>query len=236
MCSSDLVDQADIAGVSAAEEEGAYERAVADQLAKLPAYARGGRKQRAGRARGEATDKSDEPSAARDADATGDASAADESGPKPRMLPEAQLVVADRFDRANRGLAWSLLSLVVGLVGWEYVRRFNTTFDPVWPLPLAGTLIDGAAAKEHMVTGAAADMSAVSGGLAGALEAAVRKGESFILFAANDPLAGRDALPRLAVGPLRGSRAQSKAPTPYVIKPEQKGFWSFQPIGAPAAR
>ena len=146
------VDQADIAGVSAAEEEGAYERAVADQLAKLPAYARGGRKQRAGRARGEATDKSDEPSAARDADATGDASAADESGPKPRMLPEAQLVVADRFDRANRGLAWSLLSLVVGLVGWEYVRRFNTTFDPVWPLPLAGTLIDGAAAKEHMVT------------------------------------------------------------------------------------
>jgi hypothetical protein len=37
------VDQADLAGVTAAEEEGAYERAVAEQLAKLPAYARGGR-------------------------------------------------------------------------------------------------------------------------------------------------------------------------------------------------
>lgn len=199
-----VVDQADIAGVTAAEEEGAYERAVADQLANLPAYARGGRKERAGRSRDESpTEAAAQSAAGADLDATdSQPAAADDAQPEPRLLPEAQLVVADRFDRANRGLAWSLLSLTVGLVAWEYVRRFNTTFDPVWPLPLAGTWIDGMAVKEYVVTDVAANMPALAGGLAAMLEATVRKGESFILFAASDPLPGRDALPRLAIGPL----------------------------------
>jgi hypothetical protein len=189
--------------VTAADEEGAYERAVAEQLAKLPAYARGGRKERAKRSpQGDSAKGGGKSVAMADPDATDrEIATADDARAKPRALPEAQLVVADRFDRANRGLAWSLLSLAVGLVAWEYVRRFNTTFDPVWPLPLAGTLIDGAAAKEHVVT-TAAGLSAVSGGLAGVLEAAVRKGELFILFAASDPLPDQDALPRLAIGPL----------------------------------
>ena len=200
------VDQADVAGVTVAEEEGAYERAVAEQLAKLPAYARAGRKERTRRSwREDSARDQDRSAAASDSEATDAESVADDARPKPRMLPQAQLIVADRFDRANRGLAWSLLSLAVGLVAWEYVRRFNTAFDPVWPLPLAGTLIDGAAAKEHVVTDATTGMSAVPNGLAGVLEAAVRKGESFIVFAARDPLPGRDALPRLAIGPLHWS-------------------------------
>jgi hypothetical protein len=191
-------DQADLAGVTVAEEEGAYERAVAEQLAKIPAYRRGGRKQRSARnpAAADATrPPEDEP--AQDAAAAAEPPAAE---PAPgRRLPESQLQVADRFDRLNRSLAWSLLGLATVLVGGEWVRRFNTAFEGVWPLPLAGTVIDGAVAKVH-VTAPPGDLR-----LADFLALVARKGESFVLFAAEDPLGGRDRLDRFAVGPLRWS-------------------------------
>jgi len=197
-------DQADVAGITVAEEEGAYERAVAAELEKIPAYRRAGRKERSGKRRGD--------DAAPD-DAAPDDAVAAESGTDPaaadsyadtetpvRSLPEAQLQVADRFDRINRGLTWSLLSFAVGLVGWEWVRRFNTTFDAVWPLPLAGTVVDGAAAKAHV---AVPTDGAVH--LADFLSATARKGESFIVFTGEDLLAECDRLDRIAAGPLRWS-------------------------------
>jgi hypothetical protein len=196
-------DQADVAGVTVAEEEGAYERAVEEQLSKIPAYRSRGKQARRGTKAATAAD--------------GNAPAADtaatppgEAGPNPsategeddvRKLPESQLVVADRFDRGNRAIAWTALVCALGFVGFEYVRRFNTTFDPVWPLPLAGTWIDGAFAKAYVVDGGR-PTAAGRDALREFLTSVVRKGEAFVLFAESDPLSDRETLPRLAVGPF----------------------------------
>ena len=193
-------DQADVAGVSVAEEQGAYERAVEERLAKIPAYRSRGKQRRS--ARGSDADDATPPQAAgatAGEQATSDA-ASDEK-PAGRMLPESQLLVADRYDRINRGVAWSLLSLAVGLVGLEYLRRFNSTFDAVWPLPLAGSWIDGVFAKSYVVDDALPP-AASHDLLPDFLAQSVRKGESFILFTESDPLPERDDLPRLTLGPL----------------------------------
>ena len=194
-------DRADRAGLTAAEAEGAYERAVAEELAKVPAYRSRGKQSRTATATagsGPATSGSTPAAAMPGIDG---ASAADEikatEEPAPRSLPEADLIVADRYDRANRAIAWAVLSLAVCLCGWEYVRRFNTTFDAVWPVPLAGSPLDGAAAKVYIAEPPRQDS------LAAFLATAVRKGECFIVFAAADPLGGLDRLDRFAAGPLR---------------------------------
>ncbi|MFM9194615.1 MAG: hypothetical protein ACKOWG_02510, partial [Planctomycetia bacterium] len=192
-------DQADVAGVSVAEEQGAYERAVEERLAKIPAYRSRGRQRRSAKGGGDA-DAAPQPAGEAAADPKADAEA--DEKPAGRMRPESQLLVADRYDRINRGVAWSLVTLAVGLVGLEYLRRFNSTFDAVWPLPLAGTWIDGAFAKAYVVD-TPAPATEGSDPLPDMLGRAVRKGESFVLFAEADPLAGRDTLPRLAVGPFQ---------------------------------
>ena len=195
-------DQADVAGVSVAEEQGAYERAVEEQMAKIPAYRSRGRQERrtaAGAAAAPAAGGGDGNGAQEGGQDRGASSEGDR--PQARALPEAHLVVADRFDRINRAVAWTALALALGLVSVEYVRLFNSTFDAVWPLPLAGTAIDGAFAKSHVVD-ATRDQRAW---LAGFLQQAVRKGESFVLFADADPWPGRERLDRLSCGPLRWS-------------------------------
>jgi hypothetical protein len=193
-------DQADIAGVSVAEEQGAYERAVEERLAKIPAYRGRGKQRRStkGGAASAATSDAELPGDPGDAGDSSDSGEPAEPEKKPavRMLPESQLIVADRYDRINRGVAWSLLSIALGLVGIEYLKRFNSTFDAVWPLPLAGTWVDGSFPKAHVVDEATPNL------LPDFLARSVRKGESFILFAEGDPLPGRDALPRCAIGPL----------------------------------
>jgi hypothetical protein len=187
-------DQADLAGVSVAEERGAYERAVEEQLAKIPAYRSRGKRSRGGQ--GSAAGAGEPAVRAGEEGESGEAMA--EAGPEPtvRSLPESQLRVADRFDRGNRAAAWGLLSLATGLCGLEYVRRFNTAANAVCPLPLAGTVVDGLASKEHLAVLPAAR-------LAGFLDQAVRKGESFIAFTESDPLPGRAELMRIGLGPLR---------------------------------
>jgi len=184
-------DQADVAGVTVAEEEGAYERAVAEQLQKLPAYQRRGRQQRTGGPQPPAEAAEDEPDAA-------PAAAAPDRGR--RVLPEAELVVADRFDRVNRFTAWSVLAAACGLVAFEYSRRHHTTFDAAWPLPLAGTPVDGLFPKERVNVGAAA--LATGAATAAFLVDLARKGEAFIAFLPDDPLGGGESLPRLAIGGL----------------------------------
>ena len=196
-------DQADVAGVSVAEEQGAYERAVEERLAKIPAYRSRGKQRRSARSSDD-VDGSPAESAARPGGKETASDAASDETPAGRMLPESQLLVADHYDRINRGVAWSLLTLAVGCVGLEYLRRFNSTFDAVWPLPLAGTWIDGAFAKSYVVDDALPP-AASHDLLPDFLAQSVRKGESFILFAELDPLPERDALPRLAVGPLAWS-------------------------------
>ncbi len=191
-------DQADVAGVSVAEEQGAYERAVEERLAKIPSYRNRGKQRRSAKG-GDASAAAQQPAGEAAADTKADAGT--DEKPVGRMLPESQLLVADRYDRINRGVAWSLVSLAVGLVGLEYLRRFNSTFDAVWPLPLAGTWIDGAFAKSYVVDGGPPH-AAGHDPLPEFLGRAVRKGESFVLFAGLDPLPDQDTLPRLAVGPF----------------------------------
>lgn len=108
-------------------------------------------------------------------------------------------MVADRFDRRNRAAATAVLLSALGLVAWEYVRRFNTTFAAACPVPLAGTPVDGLFPKDHVVAARGAEAPA----LADFLAATVRKGETFVAFVAADPLRGRDALDRIGAGPLR---------------------------------
>jgi hypothetical protein len=194
-------DQADVAGVSVAEEQGAYERAVEERLAKIPSYRSRGKQRRSAKGNDADDDATPPQAAGATAGEQATSDAATDEKPAGRMLPESQLLVADRYDRINRGVAWSLLSLAVGLVGLEYLRRFNTTFDAVWPLPLAGTWIDGAFAKSYVVDDALPP-AASHDLLPDFLAQSVRKGESFILFAESDPLPEQDALPRLALGPL----------------------------------
>lgn len=178
-------DQADRAGVSVAEEQGAYERAVEEELAKLPAYrSRGKQVRSAAGAEGDTT-----------ALGEADAATADAQPPVVRSLPASHLRVARRFDRANRALAWGVASLAAGLCCLEYVRRYNTALEAVWPVPLAGTFVDGLAAKEHHAV-VPADR------LPECLSRAVRKGETFIAFMEHDPLADQNAVTRIALGPL----------------------------------
>jgi hypothetical protein len=205
-------DQADVAGVSVAEARGTYERAIEEQIAKLPAYRSRGRQTRSSAA-GKAPDRSGPakpdpekpdpgtPAAEQSAEAS---PAAAEKQEKVRRLPEADLIVADRYDRINRLIAWLTLGLSVGLVGIEYARRFNSTSDAVWPLPLAGTFVDGLFPKRHL------DGLPVGGGAEvwrRFADDCVRKGESFILFADSDPLPDRDALDRLPIGTGRWAPA-----------------------------
>lgn len=186
-------DRADVAGVSVAEEQGTYERAVEEELAKIPAYRQRGRQKRSPTSSG---------TAAAVTTTSGSAAAPAEETPKQerqddgvRRLPEADLVVADRYDRLNRLLSRLVLGLAVGLVGYEYVRRFNTTYDAACPVPLAGTFVDGLLDKRHVDV--PRDITA------DVLAAWARKGESFILFADADPLVGRDDLERFSIGPVR---------------------------------
>ena len=190
-----VADQVDVAGVTVAEEEGAYERAVAEELAKIPAYRRDGRKTRSGTKPQAAGERMKDDAAAPAASPAPEPPDEEPMPARVRRLPEAQLLVADRFDRINRGLAWGVLMVAAGLCGCEYLRRFNTTLDAVLPLPLAGTVVDGLTAKEY-----AARLPAER--LADFLHTAVRKGETFIVFTATDPLASSDTLDRVAIGPL----------------------------------
>ena len=222
-------DQADVAGVTVAEEEVAYERAVEEQLEKIPAYRARGKKARTSVKVAATGDTAAPSSDAEATDAGGvDPAAADvEPERDVRKLPESQLVVADRFDRGNRGVAWTALVVALGLVGMEYVRRFNSTFDPVWPLPLAGTPVDGLAGKEHVVSLPPGGFEA----LPTWLESLVRRGESFLLFAAADPLAGRSELPWVSLGrfglstPVRNFSAVELAADPSLAELAFESAW-----------
>jgi hypothetical protein len=222
-------DQADVAGVTVAEEEGAYERAVEEQLAKIPAYrARGKKTRAAGKTVANAGDAAASTSGETATEAGPDAAAtAAEPERNVRTLPESQLVVADQFDRGNRAAAWTALLFSLGLVGMEYVRRFNSTFDPVWPLPLAGTPIDGIAGKEHVVSLPPGGLDA----LPAWLESLARKGESFLVLSAADLLPGRSDLPRVSLGrwrlstPLRRFPAADLVADPSLLELAFESAW-----------
>ena len=109
-----------------------------------------------------------------------------------RRLPERQVRQANRLDRINL-LATRLTLLVVAAAAvGGYLLRFNSVGDALFPVPIGGPLIDTIVPKAHHVS-----LSIDAAGLRRLLESAVRKGETFILFAPADPWPAVSALPRL---------------------------------------
>jgi hypothetical protein len=104
-----------------------------------------------------------------------------------RLMTQEQVAQANRFDRANLLMARLLLILSFAAVIINYLVRFNRTFDPPLPLPLAGRCIDAISPKTRSVCiGAGQD-----GVLKEYLARSVRKGETFIYFTDSDPWSGQ---------------------------------------------
>ena len=100
-----------------------------------------------------------------------------------RVMKPHEVVHANRLDRANLFFARSTLYLAVLLVVFDYFRRFNRTFESLFPLPIGGWLVDSLFPKTHAVC--------VGGARKGFwkthLERVVRKGETFVYFGPSDP-------------------------------------------------
>ncbi len=118
----------------------------------------------------------------------------EEEEPQYRMMKAEDLHRANRYDKMNlfcaRGVVWLALILVV----LDYLRRLNTTFDAYFPLPLASPWLEAAFPKPHSVCLDAGNR----GRIRECLQQAVRRGETFVYFAGDDPWS-RDILPRLVL-------------------------------------
>jgi len=135
-------------------------------------------------------------------------------------------------DVATTAAAWrSMASQQAALLmaAAEYLRRFNGTFDSILPLPISGRAVDAIWPKTHSVL--IADCAIT---VADYLAAVVRKGESFILLAGEDPWPTRSRLARLPLfgrlWPMRkiAGRAGEPACDPgLVLESAWYGRYSF---------
>ncbi len=104
-----------------------------------------------------------------------------------RTLPLPDVVRADRYDRMNLFAArWTLIAAIALLV-LDYLLRFNRTFDTLLPVPIGGRAVDSHFRK----TRAVAVPTGSTETLAELLRRVVRKGETFVYFGPDEPLAGR---------------------------------------------
>ena len=92
------------------------------------------------------------------------------------LMPEADKILADKLDLLNLFVAQWILVLAIGMVVWDYLSRFNETFDAIMPLPIAGPWLDRLYPKKHIVLA----KRPTSEGLRDFLLKVVRKGETFI--------------------------------------------------------
>jgi hypothetical protein len=117
-----------------------------------------------------------------------------------RVLPEAEVLRANRLDDFNLGTSRVVLYLAIALLLLDYLRRFNQTFAKALPLPLAGPLLDAVFPKAYSIY-----VTSKAGDTGGAvikryLEKSLLKRETFIYMGPKDPWAGTTNLPRLLVG------------------------------------
>lgn len=112
--------------------------------------------------------------------------AAEESGedqaPQVKVLKLDDWRMANRLDRGNLILIELVLFAALFLTIKEYLRRLNTTFDAVWPLPVAGVWLDALFPKTRSVLLAHPSSMLVDRFLA----RTVRKGETFLYFGERD--------------------------------------------------
>lgn len=172
-------DALDLAGIQMSKTGDVYETAATaeDPDAKY-AYRRRGKQERAVSA-----------IAATNAPVIGE-SAPTVKAREARLLPERDVVNANRFDRINLFLARFSFWLACLLVAWDYLARFNRTLDHLWPLPISHRQLDELWPKTYSVWLRGTDMRTY-------LANVVRKRENFLYFGPADPIADA-ALPRLA--------------------------------------
>jgi hypothetical protein len=128
--------------------------------------------------------------------ATSTAAKVTEALPNVRTMKEADALRANQLDRYNLLAVRLVLLLALGLIVWDYGRRFNRTDGPYFPLPLAGHLLESVFhGKSHSVL----LKSVTEERLKRFMEWSVRKGETFIYFGPRDPWEAADFLPRLSV-------------------------------------
>lgn len=116
-----------------------------------------------------------------------------------RILPEADVYRADRWDRLNRrwlaGVFWAGLSMV-GLAIVLWLRRLNRPFGTPWPLPLDGPWLRSlfaAPTGTYIQTDCRRSIAAHLRGI-------VRAGKTFLYIGPDDPLSGH------RLGRLPGAR------------------------------
>lgn len=158
-----------IEGEGEGEKQSIYEKAAAGEEA-VPLYKLRGKQQRA-------ESKAEENTEIRKAAAAGDDQQSGLGGAQQVVLmPEADKILADKLDMLNLFVAKWILVLALGMVVWDYLSRFNETFDAVLPLPIAGPWLDRLYPKKHIVLAKRPTPEE----LRDFLLKVVRKGETFI--------------------------------------------------------
>lgn len=183
-------DRLDLAGVEDVGKGSIYEQAAAGKLDE-PAYRTRGKQER------DAGSQMREPEAGGGGGADGD-EAAEAPEQAVRRMPSRDVHRANRADEANLFMARLALLLALGGVAFDYLCRFNRTFDHLTPLPVAGRVIDAGFPRTHAVYLIASNPRVVPY----YLEDVVRKGESFVYFGASDPLRDRP-LHRISFGSVK---------------------------------
>ena len=111
-----------------------------------------------------------------------------------KLLPEPDKLMADKLDIWNLFAAKWIFVLAITLVVWDYLTRFNTTFNTVMPLPIGGPWLDRLYPKNHVVILPWAPLDA----LRNFLQTIISKGETFIYFGNQHPCL-KDRMLRLYV-------------------------------------
>ncbi|MCH8475352.1 MAG: hypothetical protein LAT55_09010 [Opitutales bacterium] len=167
-------DELDPAGLRSERQMSVYERAA--RGVEEPAYRQRGPQERVvdGEARGRIAEQEER------AD-TGDGF----EGGRVRMLEEAAVLQANRWDQLNRFMLKLMFLATLGMFGYDYFVRFNRPREVYCPLPLSGPWVDRIFPKNSVCWVDSAD-----NGLAEArayAESVVRKGETFCLIGPEDP-------------------------------------------------
>ncbi len=116
-----------------------------------------------------------------------------------RKMPEADVIAANNYDRANLGGARLALLAAVLMIVYDYLNRFNSTTRGYFPLPVAGRFVDSLFPKTHAVYFQTGDRARVKS----YLETVVRKGESFLYFGPVDPWPSSHSIGRLRIATRR---------------------------------
>ncbi|MCC5789683.1 MAG: hypothetical protein JJT75_08610, partial [Opitutales bacterium] len=166
-------DELDPAGLRSDRQMSVYERAA--RGIEEPAYRQEGPQERVvgGETRGRIAEQEER------AD-TGDGF----EGGRVRMMEEAAVLQANRWDQLNRFMLKMIFLAALGMFGYDYLVRFNRPREVYCPLPLSSPWVDRIFPKNSVCW-----VDSVDDGRAEAkayAESAVRKGETFCLIGPED--------------------------------------------------